>query len=528
MRLSRQLITCAGFMVAFGVASSVSAQGHFIRGDSNLDKKVDLTDGVFTLGYLFLGTTAPPCLDGADSNDSGVIDIADAIYILNFLFSGGPAPAEPFAHFEADPTPDSLGCLGPNGAVTNVTGAITSDTTWTSGNVYRLQSGVFVKDGATLNIEAGVTVLGESSSDGLLVIERGGKLNAVGTATHPVVFTTDQPAGNRQRGDWGGLIFLGRGEINVPGGEGLAEGLENQFYGGGATPDNAESSGRLSYVRVEFGGTPISPDNEVNSISLFGIGSGTQLDHIQCKFNDDDGIEWFGGAASVKYGLVTCVTDDMFDYSFGWRGMGQFWVGQEKGDSADTGFEVDNSEAAGSFANTPITSPTISNVTLVGTGDPSSVGGGVGILIRRGAGTKLYNFLVQGFKKQGFDVDDAITCDNVDAGRLIIDYGVWYDNGADGNSHWMTGETDAQDESTFTCNSQQFVEGPNSIIATSAPVVDGHNLTNPDFRPQGDALTNPKDMTSVDSFFEPAPYRGGVPPTGDDWTQATWVSYAQN
>ena len=531
------VILCMGGLLVLGTRDA-SAQAHMLRGDSNHDLDIDISDGIATLGFLFLGSASPPCLDAADINDSGEIDIADGIFTFNFLFQGGPPPAAPYPTFELDPTEDTLSCLGPP---VTIQGDITANQSWTRDKVYELVGQVFVKAPAVVTIEMGTTILGDTTTDGLIVFERGSQIVAVGTETHPVVFTTDQPVGNRKRGDWGGVVVLGRGQVNIPGGFGLAEGFVQPVqYGGGATPDNTESSGQLSYVRIEWGGTQIAPNNEVNGLSLFAVGSGTQLDHIQVRFNNDDGIEWFGGAANLKYGIVEGCDDDMYDYSFGWSGNGQFWVGQSKADTADMGFEVDNSEVppgTAGFVDTPITRPFVSNVTLAGPNDQATPKAQMGLLLRRGSGNHLYNFIVQGFKVAGLDVDDEVTCTQNYPDNLFVKNSIFYQNGASGTQHAIApGEAAPQDEAAWaapcTNISQTLVDDPTNIKATSSPVVDPYNVSAPNFRGQGaDVTTNPFDPTGLPgpggSFFEPAPYRGAVSPDPlvDDWTQKSWISY---
>jgi hypothetical protein len=543
------LSAVAGFFVF--ITSTASGQAHFLRGDSNHDKTIDISDGINTLSFLFLGTGTILCRDASDINDSGAIDIADAVFTFNFLFSGGAQPAAPWPVFEADPTPDAtsvggeLGCLGPPEIIDGDPAAagiqnITADMTLVRSKVYLLRGTVFVDPPAILTIEEGTTILGDAGAEnrGVLVVERGAKLVAVGTETHPVVFTTVNPVGSRSRGNWGGIILLGRAQNNAPGGESNVEGIVGHLFGGGLAPQNDDSSGQLSYVRIEFGGFAISPNNEVNALTIAGCGSGTQLDHIQVKFNDDDGFEWFGGTASLKYGLVSYVNDDSFDYSFGWQGMGQFWVAHQRGDIAGCGFEVDNQEAPNPFTSTPVTRPTISNVTLVGVGDPAAPSGEQGILWRRGTGPKAYNTIVQGFKGVGIDIDDEVSCTQNQAdGFLTLESSVFYSNGAGGTTHSPPAgsETGAQDEATWldpcTNKSAAMVATASNIVATTSPTVDPHNLTAPNFQPQNDALTAPFDPTGIDSFFEPAPFRGAVAPEtpeNPDWTKAPWISYAQN
>ncbi len=517
--LSMRRLYIALAIAIFAAPVAVQAQGHFLRGDFNNDKIIDITDPVATLGFQFIGTEPPQCEDAADYNDDGEIDISDAIASLTWQFLDGATPASPYPVFEGDPTPDDrLGCLG---TPVDITGAITEDMTLTADQVYRLISGVFVKDGATLTIEAGVTVLGDSESQGLLIVERGGKLICNGTATHPVVFTSDKPVGSRARGDWGGLIILGKGINNVEGGEAEAEGLQGQLWGGGANQIADDDSGRLSYVRCEFGGTEISIDNEVNSISIFGAGSGTTMDHVQVKYNLDDGFEWFGGSASLKWGIATGIRDDSFDYSFGWNGNGQYWVAQQRGDDADRGFEVDNSESI--FSATPFTNPNISNVTLIG--DPAEGSdSSSGLTLRRGTGGKLYNAVITGFS-DGLDIDDDVTAARVDAGELIIDHCLFHNNGADGNKHASTDDDGIDEAAILAAGSNILLD-----IADPSPIADPFNLDAPNFRSQEAASSSPFDPTTLGDFFDAAQYYGAVAPegAGDDWTQAPWVSYWQN
>lgn len=562
--MRKGIVFVSAVVAIFGLAQMVAAQGHFTRGDSNHDGKIDISDGVSTLGWLFLGLAQPKCLDAADVNDSSEIDIADAIYTFNFLFGGGPPPAKPYPVFEADPTDDGLSCL----EVVDVAGSIARDTTWTNDKAYRLADAVFVEPGVTLTIEAGTTVLGAvglaEGKKPVLVARAGsggkpsGRLVAVGLPNRPIVFTSEKKPGERAIGDWGGVILLGQAHVNVPGGVLKAEGLlPDQFMGCGPNQpppsgDPADcsveddDSGHLEYVRIEYGGFPISPDNEVNGLSLFATGSKTKLNHIQVKFNDDDGFEWFGGTSSLKYGLVTFVSDDYFDYSYGWRGQGQFWVALSSPDIANSenGFEVDNSEAGvGAFEDTPRTMPTISNATLVGKGDPGAGGkAGTGFLLRRGAGTRLYNFIVQGFTKGGFDVDDAASCDMLAVQPdglpgTILDHGIFYDNVArtgsppvDRDTPWVT-DSDEPLRGDPACSSEAVVRsGANTLISPANPptrLTKPYDLLNPDFRPVNDALANVLDPTTLGSFFEPATFRGGVAPDVD-WTKEPWISYLQN
>ena len=531
--MARKLTLALVLALSAGLPTEdADAQSHFLRGDVDGDGVFGITDGIVILNWRFLGEAAPACEDAADIDDDGNVTVGDPVRLFNWLFQGGPPPERPWPSVEKDPTDDDGIPCKPT--IVPHSGDVTADETWAADTTHELISAVIVRDGATLTIEAGVTVLGDATSQGLLVVDRGGRLVCEGSNSAPIVFTSDKPVGQRGRGDWGGLILLGRGDNNTQNKQALAEGLENQFWGGGDNVIPDDDSGRLSYVRVEYGGTEISVDNEVNAISIFGCGSGTTMDHVQAKFNLDDGFEWFGGAASLTYGVATGIGDDSFDFSFGWRGIGQFWLAQQRGDDADRGFEVDNHEDA--FASLPITQPTISNVTLVG--DPDTNEGTestTGITWRRGTGAILYNAIVTGFKSAGIDVDDSVTTQNNPAdGTLVTDYSVFYNNGADGMAHWAS--DDELPESGFSYTTQQFISELNSnnvflSASDTSPLVDPYNLDAPNFQPQGAALDNPFDPTSLGAGFVAAPYRGAVAPAADplnDWTQQPWISYWQN
>src|SRR5918994_1344161 len=249
-----------------------------------------------------------------------------------------------------------------------VTGEIEGTENWTNNFYYVLRGAVFVAEGATLNIQAGTTVIGESGSVGTLIVLRGGRLNAIGTREAPIVFTSDQPVGSRARGDWGGIIINGRAPVNIEGGEGVGE-ADTGVYGGDDPNDN---SGSMRYVRVEFAGVEFSPDNELNGIAFQGVGNGGSYEYIQVHMNRDDAFEWFGGTADIKHAVVSNAADDSFDWTFGWRGRAQFIAITQRGDDADNGIEADDNEFGNDFQ--PRAHPHIYNITMCG--DPDRVEGG--------------------------------------------------------------------------------------------------------------------------------------------------------
>lgn len=163
---------------------------------------------------------------------------------------------------------------------------------------YKLRGWVYIEDGSTITIPAGTVIRGDKQTQAALIIERGGQIFARGTASKPIVFTSEEAPGNRRPGDWGGLILCGRASNNK--GEQQIEGGPRSYHGGGSNPVDTDNSGVLSYVRVEFAGFPFQTDKEINGITFGSVGSGTTVDHLQVSYSNDDSFEWFGGSVSCQ------------------------------------------------------------------------------------------------------------------------------------------------------------------------------------------------------------------------------------
>jgi hypothetical protein len=324
--------------------------------------------------------------------------------------------------------------------VVQVTADITSDVTWTSDKIYVLNGfrrvGEDIKPGtggpgvapvittakkATLTIQPGTVILGKKGTPGgALIIQRGSKLIANGTAAAPIVFTSDQPIGNRSPGDWAGVIICGQAPNNLrsstsTGTDGIEEleGAYGGFHGGGASPINDDNSGSLKYVRIEYAGYPINPNQEINGLTLGSVGSGTTLDFIQVTYANDDSYEWFGGTVNAKHLIALKGIDDDFDTDNGFSGKVQFGLGIRAAAIADqsgsNGFESDN-DAAGS-SNTPFTSAEFSNMTIVGgkatSGTTIDIQFQNGAQIRRNAKQKIYNSVITGYPN-GIYIDNTL------------------------------------------------------------------------------------------------------------------------
>ena len=408
-----------------------------------------------------------------------------------------------------------------------VTGQVNGTENWTSNNYYVLRGAVFVPEGATLNIAAGTRIIGESGSVGTLIVLRGGRLNAIGTREAPIVFTSDQPVGNRARGDWGGLILNGRAPVNIEGGEGVGE-ADTGVYGGTDPNDN---SGSLRYVRIEFAGVEFSPDNELNGIAFQGVGRGGSYEFIQVHMNRDDALEWFGGTADIKYAVASNAADDSFDWTFGWSGRAQFVAITQRGDDADNGIEADNNEFNNNLL--PRSNPQIYNITLCG--DPDTAEGVEGpraANLRRGTAFTIRNFLLTGFKATGFQIEttNTATTSQVDNGTTQMGAGVAW-----GVRNATTGVAGANMHASVTTyiSSGRFpnirTTATDAEVGISAATCSNHE--NPNFQPSGVATLAGGQLAPIqppnDGFFEAVTFIGAVPPAPADNWMTGWTSFPQ-
>ncbi len=300
----------------------------------------------------------------------------------------------------------------PAANVVTVSADITTNTTWAAANRYKLNGTIAVRNGAVLTIEAGTVIFGDKATKGVLVVMPGARLNAIGTSTSPIVFTSSQPAGQRNYGDWGGIILVGAANVNgaprtVEGG--LTVNGNPITYGavgssGITALSDDDNSGTLRYVRIEFGGIAVSPNNETNGLTMAGVGRGTTVEYVQCSFTGDDGFEWFGGAVNGRYLVSYRTLDDDFDADFGWSGNVQFgYVLRDpltNDQSGSNGFECDN-DASGT-TNTPRTRGAFSNITVIGPGRPDGqnidISYNYGAHIRRSTEINIFNSVIVGYR----------------------------------------------------------------------------------------------------------------------------------
>jgi len=373
-----------------------------------------------------------------------------------------------------------------------------------AGKKYIIRGQVSIESGATLTIAPGTTLQGSTdvSTPNFLVAKVGGRLYAEGTPTQPIVFTGPQPVA----GSWAGLVLAGDSTCNdrVNDAPCQFEAVPSITYGGS---DLADSSGVLRYVRIQYAGQLVAPNEELNSLTLLAVGSGTVLDHVQSDTGLDDGFEMFGGSVNGRYLVCSNMTDDCFDFDQGYTGKIQFALAVQGTPGSFTsdpnGIESDNDTT--NFDKTPRTRPTVANMTLLGN---TAAAGGQGARIRRGSGGNYTSLVIAGYAGQCLNLDDAATfalgtaaaqgeqlsIRNSHIGTCAS--GAFQDNASDAYlvSAWYTGGTG---NATGTPEITRFLPNANSPLLTG-----------------GSAPSDP--------WFRPVTYKGAFAGPNDNWT-AGWT-----
>jgi hypothetical protein len=424
---------------------------------------------------------------------------------------------------------------------------ITSDTTFKKGNTYILKGLVYIANNKTLTIEPGTIIKGSfnGSDVAALIITRGSKIVANGTATEPIVFTSASP--NPQSGDWGGIVICGKAPINTSfnGTAGLfeVEGGVNNATGDGLagsgdavvpSPVSDDSSGVLRYVRIEYAGYAFQPDKEINSLTMAAVGSKTVVENVQTYLAKDDAFEWFGGTVNCKYLVAYKTQDDDFDTDNGYSGKVQFGLAIRDSVIADASrseaFESDNN--AGGTTVTPKTAVVFSNMTAIGPrATATSVGSSLyraGAHIRRNSEMSLFNSVIIGWPL-GIDIDGTTgtaTSANVGAGIVLA-------------NNFLGGNTDsikysAPAGSTYTTTDLvTYFKGAtlaNAVLNGTVPsnlFVQPFNYFAPDPTPFGNAVSIVGTITApvtarasftntkvADPFFTQTNFIGAIAPSG--------------
>ena len=468
------------------------------------------------------------------------------------------------------PTNPGGGTITPSGNAI-LSGSIASNRTLSKDTVYTLRGFVYVNSGATLTIPAGTKIVGDSTALGsALFVLRGARIVANGTESAPIVFTSQRAVGTRSPGDWGGLVLVGNarssrtGNVIVEGSNGSVVGADPNgiVYTGGT--NDADNSGTLRYVRVEFAGYATLADAELNSFTFAAVGSGTTLEYLQSLSGLDDSFEWFGGTVNGKYLVSYESGDDHFDGSEGYRGLNQFLIafqstyltpraGSGSLATDPQGFEIDgcgsstgcaapggaNAQSAGrddGLWNMNV----FANFTVIGTpaGVTAPASGGVGMVLRRGTGGHYLNGVVARWPQRAISMRDSTTNTRFQADSLIVRNLYLAENTA---SFDAVGSNFGQ-ESAFTAKNSDITVAAGTVttssLFTAFPTVSGSTTAAQfDWSPSANSpiatgglstfSADPRVAARAGTFIVPTAYRGAAAPGGAKWW-ANWTNYARN
>ncbi|WNJ19883.1 T9SS type A sorting domain-containing protein [Pontibacter sp. G13] len=432
------------------------------------------------------------------------------------------------------------------------TGAGTGTVTWSKDTVYILDGFVFVNDGDTLTIEPGAVIKGMAGTGedaSALIVAAGGYLSAKGTATEPIIFTsenddvtTPSDLDKFANGQWGGVIMLGKACLNtvptVQRIEGIPETEDRGRYGqldSTVACDDTWNAGELSYISIRHGGSDIGANNEINGLTMGGVGTGTKLSYIEVYANKDDGFEWFGGTASTKYLISAFVGDDCFDYDQGWRGKNQFWFAIHQPTTGGHGGEHDGGTSPESGE--PFATPTIVNATYIGQG-PNT--GRAAVYFRDNAGGFYHNSIFTDWGRGIFievrGGSPENTLQRLKEGDLALKNNIFYnlENGDQDSIFLMVPANYADTlEAQVIADSQFYAinaynDGNNSYVDPQLVSISRDQNLMLDPRP---AVGSPAlDASSLDSdvysdaFFTTVDYKGAFDNSGENFWAAGWTA----
>ncbi len=411
-----------------------------------------------------------------------------------------PAPTPMWTDGWTEWDPQNINYPAPT---TTVTGTISTSQNWGPGSVVLLQGPVYVTNNSTLTIAPGVVVRGSKAISGsALIITKGSVINAVGTNTNPIVFTSDQAINSRGLGDWGGIILLGNAALNFTTGVNNIEGLPvsvNSQFGGGSSPNNNDNSGILKYVRIEYGGYVYGTNQEINALTCGAVGKATTLEYIQTSFTNDDGFEWFGGNVNAKWIVSYRNLDDDFDTDNGYNGNIQFGlivrdpsIADNPAVSTSEGLESDN-DANGTGA-TPLTSGIFSNITMIGpyrgsTTNTIAPGYRRAIRMRRNTNLKVFNSVFMDTQR-GIHIDGSSCETNAGNGSIKfknnIIAGTLQRAVEQNTANTFASNAGTTTASWFSNHSNDSIHG--SMPTFSTILIQPYNYTSPDYRPSSTSI----------------------------------------
>jgi len=407
--------------------------------------------------------------------------------------------------------------------------------TLTKDKKYLIKGQTFVRTGKVLTIQPGTIIKGDKATKGTLIVDRGGRIEANGTAAEPIVMTSNLPAGSRDRGDWGGLVILGNAPVNQtnPEIEGITPAV---VYGGTNATDN---SGTYRYLRVEYAGIELTPNNETNSITMGGVGSETVMEYCQVSYGGDDGFEWFGGTVNGKYLISFASWDDSFDVDFGYVGKNQFGLEVRYPSYADqsgsNSFECDNGPndnttaflTTGVFSNFTCIGPRATNAQQINANYQHSID------LRRRTAVTIANSVFIGYPR-GLRMNQQSVYDNYAAGtgKLLNNIMVAPNTTFSVGSGMTATATDIQTWFNLTNTTiTAAIEGQFAVLGLASNLAFGNNVTsnypsNPNFAVTTGTLASGAAFTDAKlSGFQSVAYRGAF--GASDWTDG-WAEFLPN
>ena len=490
-------------------------------------------------GGAFAQVATPAATTHADAGLAAASPYRYRVYAVNS--AGTSAPSS-----EVAVTTEAAGAR-----VATISTDITADRTLYSDTLYTVSGFVHVASGATLTIQPGTVIHGDYNTLGSsLFILRGARIAAVGTAEAPIVFTSSRPVGQRQPGDWGGLVIVGSAPINRAAPvllEGSNTGAANPAvdYSGGTT--DADDSGELRYVRVEFAGYAPAQDAELNSFTFAAVGSGTGLSYLQSMSGLDDSFEFFGGSADATHLVSYESGDDHFDMSEGYQGRMQNLIAYQTrvlipragaGNVSNDPQGIENDGCAGANCtngqnSTPLTTPLVANFTLVGTGSGvvDATSGGIGMMLRRGTGGYYVNGVIARWPRAAISLRDASTNERISGGELelknilLADVTNVFQASSGSNVQFTVDQAANAIEQTSSTTAQIFTAF--AAQPTTAEQLDWTPAAASPAATGGLATFSGAMATKAGGAVAGTTYRGAADPAGARWWQG-WTVYADN
>lgn len=393
---------------------------------------------------------------------------------------------------------------------------------------YLLRGYVRVLSGGSLEIPAGTVIMGEKSSKAALIVEMGGKIKANGTASNPIVFTSDQSVGSKNIGDWSGVIICGKSRVNSADGtaqyEGGVLGKDVAKYGGGTTPDLNDNSGELTYARIEYAGIAIEQNKEINGLTLCGVGKGTKISHIMVSYGGDDAFEFFGGTVDATHLIAYRGVDDDFDFDQGFDGKLQYGISIKDPAIADAegtsrGIELENK---GGVVGNAYSRPVLSNFTFIGPGNGANVKTQHGASVHFGQNSRmvLANSIIVGAATSAVEFNTDFPAKELKEGRSVLANNIVFGNKANYSMKDVTSFATVADLETFVSN-----VGNTMVANVDAAGITSTSLNTPNLvlKTGSPALGKAKfDLADLQAGFDKVTFAGAM--GTEDWTKG-WANW---